>query len=85
LGYYLIPIVEVEQWGSLSGGDNWDIYYNINFINNIFVTVGWDNAAGSSSTMQFVGVNFQQTNKNHFHIYTSGGNNLGLGYIAIGF
>lgn len=35
--------------------------------------------------MQFVGVNFQQTNKNHFHIYTSGGNNLGLGYIAIGF
>lgn len=72
------------QWGSVQAGNNWDVPYNITFSNNVFVVAAWDFAAGSSTTMQFVGTNFQQSNKNTFHLYTSNTGNIGLGYLAIG-
>lgn len=74
-----------EQWGSVQGGNNWDVHYNIVFTNNVFVVFAWDFAAGGSSTMQFVGTNFQQSNKNTFHLYTSNAGGIGLGYVAIGY
>ena len=74
-----------KQWGSVQAGNNWDIPYNITFPNNVFVVAAWDFAAGSSTTMQFVGTNFQQSNKNTFHLYTSNTGNIGLGYLAIGY
>ena len=50
----------------------------------MFAVFAWDFAAGSNAEMQFVGTNFQQSNKNTFHIYTSNASNMGLGYIAVG-
>lgn len=74
-----------KQWGSVQAGNNWNIPYNITFTNNVFVVCGWDYAAGAGNTMQFVGINFQQSNKNTFHLYTSQESDIGLGYVAIGF
>ena len=74
-----------KQWGSVQGGNNWDVPYNIVFTNNVFVVFAWDFAAGGSSTMQFVGTNFQQSNKSTFHLYTSNAGGIGLGYVAIGY
>ena len=75
----------IRQWGSVQGGNNWDVPYNIVFTNNVFVVFAWDFAAGGSSTMQFVGTNFQQSNKSTFHLYTSNAGGIGLGYAAIGY
>ena len=79
------PLSNTEQWGSVQGGNNWDVPYNIVFTNNVFVVFAWDFAAGGSSTMQFVGTNFQQSNKSTFHLYTSNAGGIGLGYVAIGY
>lgn len=76
--------MENKQWGTVQGGNNLDIPYNINFTNRMFVVFAWDFAAGSNTGMQFVGTNFEQSNKNTFHIYTSNASNMGLGYIAVG-
>lgn len=79
------PLFSIRQWGSVQGGNNWDIPYNIAFTNKLFVVLAWDFAAGSNTGMQFVGGNFQQSNRDTFHLYTSNAGGIGLGYIAIGF
>ncbi|WP_304066089.1 gp53-like domain-containing protein [Megamonas hypermegale] len=83
LGHFLGDAI--IQWGSVQGGNNWDIPYNIAFTNKLFVVLAWDFAAGSNTGMQFVGGNFQQSNRDTFHLYTSNAGGIGLGYIAIGF
>lgn len=38
-----------------------------------------------NASLQFAGINLIRSNKNYFNVYTSGGNNMGLFYISIGF
>lgn len=73
-----------KQWGAVQAGNNWDVPYNINFPNLLLIVWGFDVGAQTTS-MQFVGVNLQQSNKNKFHLYTSNNGNIGLGYVAIGY
>lgn len=77
--------VSNKQWGSVQSGNNLNVPYNIAFPNVVFIVFAWDFAAGGSTTMQFVGTNFQQSNKNTFHLYTSNSGGIGLGYVAIGY
>lgn len=74
----------IRQWGNGNAGNNSDVPYNINFPNILLIVWGFDVGAQITS-MQFVGVNLQQSNKNTFRLYTSNGGNIGLGYVAIGY
>ena len=74
----------IRQWGSVSAVNNGDVHYNINFPNTLLIVWGFDVGAQTTS-MQFVGINLQQSNKNTFHLYTSNNGNIGLGYVAIGY
>ena len=72
------------QWGLVEGGNNWDRYFNINFSTMLFAVWGWD-AGAKSTSLQFVGIDVEQSNTGGFHMYTSGNADIRLGYIAIGF
>lgn len=73
-----------KQWGAITAINNTNIYFNISFNNNLFGICGMENNAENAS-LQFAGINLIRSNKNYFNVYTSGGNNMGLFYISIGF
>ena len=50
----------------------------------LFAVWGWD-AGAKSTSLQFVGIDVEQSNTGGFHMYTSSNAGIKLGYIAIGF
>lgn len=74
----------IIQWGLVEGGNNWDRYFNINFPTRLFAVWGWD-AGAQSSSLQFIGIDMEQSNTGGFRMYTSNNASIRFGYIAIGF